>query len=137
MSIEDNALHISIRQNFKQGVDIILNYQKLERFGETRSRFIDEKSYDKKTPWFLSIRRDLQYKNTLFTNLIGQHNPSGYVQSYIIGRGARNGFEVAYSTNDNQFITLARRYLQISEKYEEYQVLKQNFGKNTTAPSLR
>ncbi len=135
-SLEDNALHISLKRNFKEGIDIILKHKKPERFGKVRSRFIDEKSYDKKTPWFLAIRRDVKYKNTLFTNLIGQREPSGYVQSYVIGRGARDGFEVASSTRDNQFITLAHRYLQISQNYGEYKELKQMYGKSTKPPRL-
>ncbi len=134
-SLEDNALHISLRQNFKEGIDLILTHQKPERFGERKKRFIDEKSYDKKTPWFLAIRRDLKHKNTLFTNLIGQHNPSGHVQSFVMGKGARDGFEVAYSTKDQQFITLAFRYLQVSKKYKEYKRLKEVYGKSTKPPS--
>jgi len=134
-SIEDNALHISLRRNFQEGVDMLLKHQGLERFGKVKNRFIDEKSYDKKTPWFLAIRRDLSQKNTLFTNLIGQYRPSGYVQSYVIGRGPRDGFEVARSSRNPHIIQLAHRYLKISRNYKEFKDLKQLYGKNTKPPT--
>ena len=133
-SIEDNVLHVSIKRNFKEGVDTIFKHYPKERFGQVRRRFIDEKTRDKKTPWFLAIRRDVHFKNTLFTNLIGQYGPSGHVESYVIGRGAKDGFETARATHNDSIIILSNRYLQISQNYKEQKAMKQRAGKRTMPP---
>ena len=134
-SIEDNALHISLRQNYRQGIEIIFSHVPRERFGSKKQRFIDEKSHDKKTPWFLAIKRDREYKKIIFTHMIGQYEPSGFVESYIIGRGPRDGFEIAKSTGNKKFINLSRKYLRRSANYKKYKDMKMRSGKRTKEPN--
>ncbi|MGI9548792.1 MAG: hypothetical protein ACR2M7_02270 [Bdellovibrionales bacterium] len=134
-SIEDNALHIALRRNYTQGIEIIFSHLPRERFGSKKQRFIDEKSHDKKTPWFLAIKRDREYKKVVFTHMVGQYEPSGFVESYIIGRGPRDGFDVANSTGQIKFIKLAQKYLKISSNYKKYKDIKLERGKRTKAPN--
>ena len=92
VSFEDNALHISIKRNFEEGINIIFKHHPKEKFWRiypigrlsTKIRFIDEISKDNQTPWLLALERDIEHEkdpNFTFTHLIGQQGPSLYFRS--------------------------------------------------------
>ena len=123
-SLEDNPLHIAIKQNFIAGAKTILNHDGYINFGRRRNRLIDEKDINKHTPWFLAIKQDLKNENLDFIHLIGEYNPSGYVESFDWD-GPKDGYELARKTGNSQIISLSYLYLK-APNYEYYKDIKRN-----------
>ena len=132
-SFEDNALHISIKRNFEEGINIIFKHHPKEKFvryvrlrrrfdsfvriqvepkveKESKGlRFIDEISKDNQTPWLLALERDIEHKkdsNFTFTHLIGQQRPSLHFLSNRNDRirHNRNNVYIGHNYFDTKYI---------------------------------
>ena len=123
-SLEDNPLHIAIKKDFPAGAKAILDHDGYINFGRRRNRLVDEKDSNKHTPWFLAIKQYFKNKNLNFIHLVGEYNPSGYVESFDWD-GPQDGYELAKRTGDRRVISLAYRYLK-APNYEYYKDIKRN-----------
>ena len=146
ISFEDNALHISIKRNFEEGINIIFKHRPKEKFVEhfvwkrahydiskTRypsreskgMRFIDEISNDGKSPWLLALERDMKHEedpNFTFTHLIGQQGPGLYYPSAPNSGGGNFGYLIAMQYNKQEYKAvsdLAIKYLKASQLHIE------------------
>ncbi|MDE0150928.1 MAG: hypothetical protein OXK80_00305 [Bdellovibrionales bacterium] len=133
---EHNPLHIAIKQDFREGVRMILKYVgyipmhfAINENGRTeisvnKNRFIDEKNNDKQTPWILAIQQDMKIRRTRYTALIGRFRPSGYVQSVVNGKLV-DGYEYAeqadakLSPDRRHMKEMANKYL-VAPNYDQY-----------------
>lgn len=132
-SLEDNPLHIAIKVNFKEGARKILSHIGPTRFG-VKNRFIDEKNRQKRTPWFIAVKKDLENQFIDFTPLIGMYYPSGHVESY--GKyGLEDGFETAKRTQIQEIIDIANNSLKTSN-YLVHKEAKELYGRRTKAPAF-
>jgi len=141
LSLEHNPLHIAIKKNYITGLEIIFSYIPAHDRTKKRGHFIDEKTQMKHTPWSLAINRDIKNlekgtaKKLLFTPFLAQYKPSGYVESYVIARGPKDGFELAYMSKHPEIIRLAREHLRAKD-YQTYKEIKQDYppGFKRTSP---
>jgi len=128
VSIEYNPLHIAIVTDFQIGAESILQAVGLQKFGKHKHRFIDEKTGDKKTPWSLAVIKDVNNKRVEFTSLIGEYEPSGYVESYIFNE-PMDGYMLAKRYGGPGMYELAQRYLK-APNYDKYMDIKNNSIRN-------
>ena len=79
VSLESNSVHISVKRDFLEGIEIILDPETDRKISlKGPKRLIDEKNHLKQTPWILA-NENFRHNNgqgTAIVEAVGRYRPS-------------------------------------------------------------
>ena len=142
VSVESNALHIAIKKQDFEAVELILGNYNITKKIKSKGHFIDEKDQDKMTAFALSIITldSFGQYNIPIIRRVAENQPSGNVEVPIFSKRLfrfqlLDGFELANRTGNKEIRQVAYKQLVRSVDYFQNKRKKQNNpNKRTKAP---